>query len=590
MSMGRYFQDELQHLHRTGADFANLYPGLSNYLSERSTDPDVERLLEGFAFLTGRLREKIDDQLPELTQSVLMLLWPNFLRPIPSMTILEMAAVPGAINQTQKLEAGLSVESRPIDGTSCKFRTTSPLDIHPLRLEAPRHDVSREKSVVTLPVNTLNDEAVHAIDLTDLRIFLGGAPYSALTLNLWLHRYLRAIRVVDRVHGTSALMAPEQVIQGGLGRADAVLPYPDNAFVGYRLLQEFFAFPDKYRFFTLEKLPLTHLELNATGFDLVFEFSRPLPPDLRLTESSFKLHCVSAINLFDHDAEPITLNGERSEYRLFPALRDGGQIEIFSIDRVTGWGADANGRSGAMAREYSRFESFVHEIERVDERAVVYYRERVSQPLAGRGVDRFLSFVREDEQKFTVEDETISVDITCSNANAPHGLAIGDICIPSADVPAFVRPENISRPTQALYPVVDGGLQWQLISALALNYLSLENADALRMILGIFDFGARVDRKREREAVLRLEGIEAIHSEPLDRVFKGLPVRGMRSEIKMRESKFASEGEMFLLATVLAEFFALYATVNSFHELVVHGQESGEVYRWKARIGNQPLI
>lgn len=590
MSMGRYFQDELDFLRRTGAEFAQLYPGLSNYLSERSTDPDVERLLEGFAFLTGRLREKIDDQLPEMTQSVLMLLWPNFLRPVPSMSIVELAPVAGSINEAHIVPSGVSVHSAPVDGTICKFRTASDLKVYPLRLGSPTYDASPEKATISLPLETLNAEPVRLLKLTDLRFFLGGGAYSALTLNLWIHRYLKGVWIVDRRTQKRMPVLPDNTVQGGLGKGDAVLPYPDNSFVGYRLLQEFFAFPDKYRFCDIKSVPLIHLDIEATGFDVEFEFDRRLPPDVRLTSESFKLHCVPAINLFKHDAEPIALDGQRSEYRIFPAQRDDGETEIFSIDNVSGWVSDPGHNERKITRNYSKFEDFTHEIERVDDRSATYFRERVSQPIAGDHLIRLISFIREDEQIALNAGETISIDLTCSNGGAPHLLAIGDLNIPGADVPAFVQVRNITRPTQPSYPIVDGTLQWQLISALSLNYLSLESADALRTIFGIFDFGAKVDRQKERESTLRLEGIEEITSTPIDRVFMGLPVRGTRSNIKMRESKFASEGEMFLLATVLAEFFALYVTVNSFHELSVNGLESGEVYRWKARVGNQPLI
>lgn len=588
MSTARYFLDELDYLRSSGQEFARHFPKLTNYLSERSTDPDVERLLEGFAFLTGRLREKIDDQLPEVTQSLFMLLWPNFLRPIPSMTVLQFSPVPGAVDEQQHIPAGCEVESVPVEDTVCRFRTAYDTDILPIRVSDIHHDLSRDKSVITVDVETLNEECIHEVALDRLRFYLGGSDYSALTLGLWLHRYLRTVKIVNPETGDAITVARDAVQQVGLGNDEGVLPYPENSFAGYRLLQEFYAFPQKYYFVDVTHIPLSHLSSDATKLKLVLEFERPLPPDVRIIPNSLMLHCVPAINLFEHDAEPFLLDGKRNEYLVRPARRHDGEIEIFSIDSVTGWKPSAG--TGTNAREFSRFESFLHEIERVDGRNAVYFREKVRQSISGEKLDRLVSFIREDEQLGRANNETISVRLSCFNGSAPQDLAIGDVSIPTHMVPSFVRPTNVTRPTPPRYPVVDGTLQWQLISALSLNYLSLQSVEALRTVLNVFDFNAKVDKQRERVAVMRLEGIEKLHSEPVDRLFKGVPVRGMRSTMHMRESKFANEGEMYLFATVMAEFFALYATINSFHELVVRGQEAGEEYRWTARVGNQPLI
>lgn len=588
MTTARYFQDELDHLRRAGDEFAREYPQLTKYLSSRSTDPDVERLLEGFAFLTSRLREKIDDQLPEVTQSLLMLLWPNFLRPIPSMCIMEYAPIPGAITEVQRVPAGSEVLSVPVDGTICRFRLSSDLEVAPLRIDGVRHELSRAASVVTISLSTLTEEPIRNIGLKRLRLHLAGAAYGAQSLNLWLHRYLR--RATLGAGDDVLALNPADVRPVGLGRADAILPYPENAFSGYRLLQEFFALPEKFAFVDITIPTLAHLPAQASQVELMLEFDRPLPPDVRVDAGTFRLHCAPAINLFPHDAEPILLDGKRTEYPVLPARLDGSEIEVYSIDEVTGWLPAADGRSGGISRVYERFESFTHEIERVEGRMAVYFREKVRQHIAGTRLDRQLSFQREDEAQAHRADETISLRLTCANGGAPTFLGVGDICRPTREVPSFVIPSNVTRPTQPSYPLVDGTLQWQLISALSLNYLSLQDPVALRNILMAFDFPAKVDMQRERGAKARLEGIESLASERVDRLFRGLPVRGMRSTLRMRESRFACEGEMFLFASVLAEFFALYATVNSFHELVVRGIEQGEEYRWPARIGNQPLI
>lgn len=547
----------------------------------------MERLLEGFAFLTARLREKIDDQLPEVTQQLLMLMWPNFLRPIPAMCIMEYVPIPGAIAELQKVPQGAEVLSAPVDGTICRFRLVSDLNVLPLKIDDVRHEHSQAASAITISLSTLTEEPITAIGLRKLLIHYTGSAYSAQSIGLWIHRYLSKISIGtgDRFEPFS----PSDVRPAGFSHEEAVLPYPQNAFPGYRLLQEFFTLPEKFAFFEVTLPSLSHIPQSAQRVDIVLEFERPLPPDVRVGRDSFRLHCAPAINLFDHDAEPILLDGKRNEYAVVPAKRDASEIDVFSIDEVTGWHPSLDGGPGA-SRRYDRFESFSHEVERAEGRSAIYFREKVRQHVAGTRLDRLLSFVREDEAQVYRQNETISVRLSCSNGTAPSHLGLGDINKPTRNVPAFVRPTNITRPSMPCYPMIDGTLQWQLISSLSLNYRSLQDPVALRNILMTFDFPARVDAQRERTARHRLEGIHSIHSEPVDRLFQGLPVRGMRSVVRMRESRFASDGEMFLFSSVLAEFFALYATVNSFHEMVVQGIEKGEVYRWQARVGNQPLI
>lgn len=586
----RYFQEELDYLHQTGDEFSRIYPKLTRYLSSKSTDPDVERMLEGFAFLTGKLREKIDDELPEVTETLLQLLWPNFLRPVPSMTILQLNPVKGAITERQKVKAGAMVESVPSAGHVCRFRTSYDTEVYPLKVTDIRHDTSREASLITLRIESLNDEPLSTINIKDLIFYLGAAEVSAQTTNLWIHRYLDGIQIRNIGEEKGITIDPSQILQGGLSKEEAVLPYPENAYIGYRLIQELFAFPQKYHFVHMVDLPINTIDSSKTGFEIQIRLNRPLPPETKIGLDAFQLNCVPAINLFSHDAEPILLDGRHVEYKVRPSLRSSSDIDIFEIKEISGWLPDENAKSGGISRQYPRFESFKHEMERADGRAVVYYREKVKQSLAGDRLDRYVSFVREDETISMKKGETISINTLCSNGRAPADLAIGDVCVTTNSTPSFIKPTNITRPTEPQYPLVDGTLQWQLISSLSLNYMSLQNVDTLRTILLNFDFGAKIDRQKERAAIHRLNGMLEIETETIDRLFKGMPVRGMRTLIKMKESHFASEGEMFLFATVLSEFFALYATINSFHQLEVLGTEMGEAYQWATRIGNQPLI
>lgn len=586
--LNRYYRDELNFLKRQGREFAEGNPGLSRFLSERSTDPDVERLLEGFAFLTGRLREKVEDEFPELTHSLISMLWPNYLRPVPSMTVVQFTPKWHALSATQRIARGTTLFSPPVEGTVCRFRTCHDIALHPLEHAGVDAQHSREASIVELALDVHSDQPLDALGIDDLRLHLGGDGYTARTLYLWLNHYLARIEL--DVDGQAQRLPKNCLHPVGFDERQALLPYPRNAYQGYRILQEYLGFPEAFQFFDIAGLGRRLPARQGRRLTLRFTFSRTLPADAKVRDEHLALYCTPAINLFAHDADPIDLNGERSEYRLRPSSRNPAHYEVFSVDQVAGWLESDAGRVRGTPRDYVPFESFQHQIERDRQRNALYYRVRARESLRGDGFDHDIAFVRGDEQACLGLNETISLKLTCSNRELPERLRIGDLCVPSEDSPAFADFRNITRPTPALRPTLDGSLLWTLISNLSLNYLSLLDRDALCSVLRAYDFRALVDRQAERVSQLRLGGILAIETQPIDRLHRGLPVRGLRSVMTLEQDAFGDEGGLYLFGCVLARFFSLYASINSFHELHVINHHNRERYTWTSQPGQQPLM
>src|SRR5262249_27702251 len=148
----------------------------------------------------------------------------------------------------------------------------------------------------------------------------------------------------------------------------------------------------------------------------------------------------------------------------------------------------------------------------------------------------------------------------------------------------------ITKATPSIRPPLGGDLHWRLISHLSLNYLSLASVEALRGILELYNFLALYDRQAARENELRLEGIRDVQAKPAEWLFRGAPVRGTRVALELQEDNFAGEGDLYLFASVLNEFFSLYATLNSFSQLTVRGVQYGGVYSWPPRIGQQIIL
>ena len=588
MSLEYYFRDELAFLRLQGREFAAAYPELTRFLSEQHSDPDVERLLEGFAFLTGNLRAKIEDEFPELTHGLLNMLWPNYLRPVPSMTIMQFAAIPGAIAQPALVKKGSQLDSLPLDEVTCHFQTCHDTWVYPAEISQISAQSGNDLSTISLAIDLHAPLPLSELQLDKLRLFLGGDVHTAYELYFWLSTQLSYIELeIDGVRFRQQAKALKPL---GFGQHDGLLPYPENVYSGYRILQEYFCFPERFLFFDLSAGQWPQQPLPVSSFRLHFCFGRPLSSGIKIRHDSFMLNCVPAINLFLHDSEPIKLDGRQAEYPLRASYRHADSFEIFSIDQVEGWLEGYHGRSRGVQRIYQPFESFQHQIERAKQREALYYRVRVRESVSGDGFEHTLSFVRGDESVVHGLNETISVALTCTNRSVAGRLQVGSLCVPTGSSPSFATFRNLLRPTRPLRPALDGSLHWTLISNLSLNYVSLLSREALVQVLRTYDFPALHDKQAEQASRKRLAGIEAIETAPVDRLVQGMPVRGLRSVLSIRQSAFANEGELYLFCSVLAYFFSLYASVNSFHLLEVVNLDNKERYRWPVQIGQHSLM
>ncbi len=588
MSLEHYFRDELAFLRLQGREFADAYPELTRFLSEQNTDPDVERLLEGFAFLTGNLRAKIEDEFPELTHGLLNMLWPNYLRPVPSMTIMQFSVIPGAIAQPALVRQGCQLDSLPLDEVTCHFQTCHDTWVYPADIRHIAAQSGNDLSTISLDIALHAPLPLSELQLDKLRFFLGGDSYTAYELYFWLSNQLSHIEL--EIDGKRFRQEAKALKPVGFERGDALLPYPNNVYSGYRILQEYFCFPESFLFFELSGGDWPKQPLPVSEFKVHFCFDRPLPAELKIRPDSFMLNCVPAINLFQHDSEPVNLNGRQAEYPLKASYRHADSFEIFSVDQVEGWVEGNLGRSRGTQRIYQPFESFQHQIERAKQRLALYYRVRVKEAVSGDGFEHSLSFVRGDETTTVELDESISVTLTCTNRSRAARLKVGSVCVPTGSSPSFATFRNLIRPTRPLRPALDGSLHWTLISNLSLNYVSLLRRDALVQVLRTYDFPALHDKQAEQASRKRLAGIEEIETKPVDRLVRGMPVRGLKSVLSIRQSAFGSEGELYLFSTVLAHFFSLYASVNAFHLLEVVNLDNKERYQWPVQIGQHSLM
>lgn len=584
MSAHRYYQSELSYLRDLGREFALRNPALAGLFSESGGDPDVDRLLEGFAFLTARIRHRAESALPEVIDALAEMVIPQYVRTLPASSIVEFMPHAAALRSKKRLAAGTEVGSRAVQGTRCLFRTTCDVDLHPLSLieACVEHDVAARPS---LRLRFQLRQAPHVVlpSLEPLRIFLKGPSGVASAIYLWLLQHLDEVSVLD-ANGKPVPVPPPVVKPVGLTRDHAMLPWPDHAPDGLRALLEHFTLPEKACFVDLEGLsrlePGPHLE----RFDVLFRFrDPPAIPNVRdLDADFFRLHCVPVINLFAVSADPIRLDPRQNEYLLRAAGVEASHMEVYCVDEVAGLRSHRLGR-----RAYVPYHSF--ERPGADDRLACYATRRVRSPV-DNGVDTYLVVEAGTDGRPDPVSETLSVELTCTNRSLPAELRVGDICEPTTRSPTMARFRNLTQVTKPCRPYMGSELHWRLVSHLALNVRSLSDVRALRGLLGLYNIQGRSDEQLGRRNQLQVDSIRSVSARPRRRVLGRVPVRGQQTCVEVNSSAFASIGDAYAFGVALEWLFASETPMNAFHELVLRLHPTGTELSYPPWLGQRPLF
>jgi len=585
----KYYQDELTYLREMGQEFAAAYPAIAPMLAEAGGDPDVERLLERVAFLTGKLRQKIDDEIPEVIHSISAMLFPHYLRQLPAASVVEFAPLPNVVREKVLVERGAEVGSVPVDNTSCRFRTTQDVELLPLAVENVRVDTGAQlKQTLRIELKVTGGAALAALELEKIRFYLHGEKRLQDDVRLWVGAHLESIAfasVDSNGNDTTVLTHPSSTVKlVGFAEEEALIPYPKTVYPGYRLLQEYFTIPQKFAFFDVTKLDALPLDRLGDRFAILLQFKDGLPTGTRVENDNVRLFCTPVVNLFAHTTDPIKPDITKFEYLARPAGGTPDAYEIYAVDKVTGIA-----RRTSQRVDIPSFFSFKHEIADASQQSV-FHQSHLRPATIGEGVDVYMSFGTPRDHGTIPEFDVISIDATCTNRQLAGQLKVGDIHVATATSPAVATFKNLVGVTQPLPPPVGRELQWRVLAHMAMSYRSIAELEVLRTTVEIYNFQAIHDRQAARANQLRMAAIKDVRVRPTDRLYRGAPVRGVRTELDLDENGFAGEGEMYLFASVLNEMFASYVSLNSFTQLSVRGTNTNVVYLWDPRSGNQTMI
>ncbi|MDB5306040.1 MAG: hypothetical protein JWO38_242 [Gemmataceae bacterium] len=606
-----YYNRELSYIRRYAGRFAEAHPKVAARLRlgpDGSEDPHVERLLQGFAYLTARVRHKLDDEFPEITQALLGVLYPHYLAPIPACAVVQLGLHEGQNELTAGLTVprGQEIETDPIQGEPCRFRTAYPVTLFPIDVRlatlasAPFTAPATPRAGAALAVLRValgcRSPAARFADLglKRVRLFLRGQPQHTQKLYELLFNHAVEVAVATRPDDKAAVaLEPAALRPVGFDRDEGLFPYPARSFVGYRLLTEFFTFPQKFLFVDVD-IPPAALARCGNVLELFVYLNRQVADlEPNVSAETFRLGCTPMVNLYHQPAEPIRLTHQEFEYRVVPDQRRPLAHEVYSIDRV---GATApDGREA----EYAPFFAVKHG---GSKSAGPYFHPtrrpaadaaepRGDTPTVDRGTEVYLSFVDLGFNPAAPADWTVHVEATCMNRDLPARLPFGGgqprlqltqggglvsrvTCLtpPTATVRTHLREEGL----------------WRLVSHLSLNHLSLtgeeDGAEALREILALYDFTDSAATRSMIDGVLSVSGKRALGR------YGGAVCRGVEVGVRFDEDRYTGNG-LYLFASVLDRFIALYATVNTFTRTVATvARREGMYKRFPARVGDQIVL
>ncbi|MGB9105336.1 MAG: type VI secretion system baseplate subunit TssF [Terriglobales bacterium] len=608
-----YYERELSCLRQMGAEFAQKYPKIASRLMlepDRCEDPHVERLLEAFAFLAARVHVRVDDDFPEITSALFGILYPHYIRPLPSMSVVQFHADPeqGKLSTGLNVPRGSMLYSREVEGVPCRFRTCFDTTLWPVTIAeanwltpdrlTPAVKASDAVAAIRLVLRCEPDVSFGKLNMRSLRFYLNGEPNVVHALHELLCNNCKQILLRDpaqRVRREAIAVSPAMLRPGGFKENEALIPYPRRSFAGYRLLQEYFTFPEKFFFFDLNGLEA----LPAAGFgdtaEIVFLLSRfergerAQMLELGVTNQTFRLGCTPIVNLFAQTAEPILLDQTKYEYPIVPDVRRQYAMEIFSVDDVEG----TNPRTREVLK-YQPFYTFhhTHGADKDHPQAFWQSTRRGAGIREDERTDVYLTLVDRTGRSIHPEADTVTVHCTCTNytlpSRLPFGSEEGDFELEG--VSAIRRIVVLRKPTPTLRPPSGKDAFWRLISHLSLNYLSLvdEGKEALQQILNLYNFSDSVHLQNQITGIRDLKSSR--HFAPIVTENGVTSARGTRVEMQLDEEQFVGGG-VYLFASVIEQFLGSYVSMNSFSQLAVSTLQRREVLReWQPRAGQAILM
>lgn len=606
-----YYNQELQYLRRFGAEFAQEHPKIAARLrlgDDLSEDPHVSRIIESFALLAARTRLKLDDDFPEVTHAMLGVLYPHYLAPVPSTSIVEFALDPRQADLVggYKIDAGEGVETESTEDGVCQYRTVYPVNLFPFKVAMaaykgqpfqcpPSPLLPKSESVLHVQLESFREGVTfETMELDSLRFFIRGISHSAMDFYELIHNDSVEVLLARSANDPHPVRLSADAIHPiGFEADECIFPSQPRTFSGYRLLTEYFAAPEKFMFFDVRGITQADLRGFGNRLHLFILMKRHVGSVEQFVEpETIRIGCTPMVNLFEHRCEPIRVSYATQDYRVIPDARQPRAFEVHGITSVTAIDSERE------ENVYHPFYSVRHAGEQRERRGFYHMHRRRSALSGGTqdfATETFLSLVDLDFQPDQSDGKVLDVRALCTSRNLPQRLEFGG-GRPKLQLVRggpLLPPKCVTQPRVTLRPPLEKGTYWRLISHLSLGHVSLfdsnEGSSAIREILGLYDFIGKGDSQQ------RIDSIRSVTASPgvarCQNPSGGSTLcRGLDIEVTIDEERLSSGGA-YLLGAVLERFLSLYASINSFTRTSLRSSlREQDIAKWPARSGRQTFL
>ncbi len=572
----QYYQNELEKIRALAREFARAHPAAAPMLSSESVDPDVERLLEGTAFLTGHLQQKIDDDFPKIIHGLMDTLYPHYMRPVPAISIVSFSPKP-SLMESVLVPSGTFLAAEKKNEIQCKFKTCYDLEVYPLKIVSAKTTDRGKEFSISIQLS-LSGISLSQWKPKKLCFFLSDSYAKASNIFGCFTNYIAGIKIVPKDPESSYLVPEKDFIVPGLHDKNSIFSYPTQSFSGFALLQEFFIFPQRFLFFEISGLEKWHNKGPGANFEIIFQLNEPPFEIPSVSPGTFSLFCVPVVNIFPHEAEPALVDHTKEKIRIRPASKTGTGYQIYSVDKVSGFS-----QGSVKPVEYAPMDYFSSGVEDKS----FYNAVRSISPITNSHEVSLYLVYSSERKNFT--RETLSIEISCTNGSEPDHLMPGDICLHTSNSPELLDFKNITPPTSSVDPPLEGVTLWRMLSHITLNILSLTDTKSFKNILQLYVFPESRDKANVSANLKRIQGISDLKIEQEDRLIKGMVARGQKISLSINKDHFASMGDVLIFGSVIDEFFSRYNTINSFTRFMITETLSGESFTWKTRVGKKIL-
>lgn len=573
--MREFYEAELRQLRKAAHEFAVAHPEIASALNLTDTkyqDPSVERLLEGFAYLTGRVRQHMAHDMPEMTEALLRDLAPQLLQPFPSATILQFSALPGAVQSKHTIAAGAEVASGAVgpEHTRCKFQTCFDLDLFPLELIDISSGSGSQATELKLKFSVPGSININQLDLRRLPFYINTDGVFASTL---VHA------LVENVESISISTDNESKDSSQLQQANfrvktdwletSLLPQEKRCQYPFYIWQDYFCFPEKLQFVELNGLESITWPQQCESFTLTIRFNSQCLDLNSVKSDCLRLYCVPAINLFLSDAEPIKLDNTQYEYRIVPDASHRNSVWLHEVSSVIGSDIES-----AQQYHYASLQS--HQRMTAAGCYNLAYEQHVSQT-----PQLNISF----SGQHTQHQQYVSISCLASNGQYPHQyLVAGSIKQTGKDLPNWCQVTNITQPSKILLPPKRQAYQWYLMGYMGLHWQSISSVEQLQSLLDLYNW-----TELPYQAA-KIRALTDIQLSPVVETYRSVVRRGVECRISVDDRQFSSEADVYLFGILMQLFLSHYAELNTFVKTHIYCQVSQRELRWQASSGCKPTL